>query len=398
MLKFSFHYILIFLILVSACKGKQVRTRESVKHKYDSALSDNVKKPKSLHKKINPAEIPDTIYNDTIRACHYQTYVWSDSVITKDYKAVFLVKVDTSDPIIDTIKSLRGRRITIGYNHNYWLIFSKNDKPWFTLSLNKRRDLESLIGGTDYWLESNLNVFHRLVYNEKFQKFVVEFEINPLYNFGSDYYFVFDTHGRIDYTGTAGSWGGGNPDGLPFISDDFTSYITCFEIYNFKNNTSIPLSDFVASAEYKAYGSTSSDYKWLHGLRNLTRNNFLAVFNRNDSTPDFNALIINTDTTLVSRFKYYGLMEEMNAEFLFQYDTLNNLFYVYDTDREKLISIDEKNPSSIKEYYVSDMIKVRGDTMKLEKFRIISFEVFGNYRFYKDHSDSEFYCDIDKLE
>jgi len=398
MFKFPFFIILTWLLIFAACKSKPEYSQKYTKSKGDSSSSKNVRAALPKNKKIQTKEIPDSISNDTIRAYHYLHNTWTDSVITKEYKAIFIVKVDSLDPIVDTIKSLTGNRITIGYNHNYLISFSKNNKPWFTVSFSKKKDLESLIGGTDYWLESNLDVFRRLVYNEKYKKFIIEFEINPVYNFGSDYYFVFDTQGKIEHTGTAGSWGGGNPDGIPFITDDYTSYITCFEVYNFKNNTAMPLSEFVANAEYKKFGITSSDYKWLHGLRNLSKNNFLVVFNRNDSNPDFNALILNTDTILVNRFKYYGLMEEMNAEFLFQHDTLNNLYYVYDSDRERLISIDEKNPTTIKEYNVYDMIKVKGDTMKTDKFIMISFEVFGNYRFYKSQNDSGFYCDIDKLE
>lgn len=398
MFKFSFYFIISFLLIPLACKSRPEKSQIIAKSKGDSFLTKKTIEAIPKGKKVQSKESQDSISNDTIRAYHYLHKVWTDSVITKEYKAIFIVKVDSFDPIVDTIRSLKGNRITIGYNHNYMLSFSKNNKPWFTVSFNKKKDLESLIGGTDYWLESNLDVFRRLVYNEKYKKFIIEFEINPMFNFGSDYYFVFDTQGKIEHIGTAGSWGGENPDGIPFITDDYTSYITCFEVYNFKNNTAMPLSEFVASAEYKKFGITSSDYKWLHGLRNLSKNNFLVVFNRTDSLPDYNALIINTDTVLINRFKYYGLMEEMNAEFLFQHDTLNNLDYIYDSDRESLISIDEKNPTSIKEYNVSDMIKVKGDTMKSYKFTMISFEVFGNYKFYKSQNDSEFYCDIDKLE
>jgi hypothetical protein len=158
------------------------------------------------------------------------------------------------------------------------------------------------------------------------------------------------------------------------------------------------LSDFAANAEYKTFGKTASDYRWLHGLRDLSKSTFLTVFNRNDSSPGYNALIINTDTLLINRFRYYGLMEEMNAEFLFQYDTLENMFYIYDTDREKLICIDGKNPSVLKQLNENAMIKVNGDTMTSSKYIPISFEIFGSYRFYKIKNDTAFYCDIDKLE
>jgi hypothetical protein len=361
-------------------------------------LSSDIKKTTEAHKSHQVKEIPDSIYSDTIRVNHYRNYIWTDSVITNEYKALFVVKVDTCDLIIDTVKSLKGSRITIGYNHYYSLIFSKKNKPWFTISFNKKKDLESLIGGTDYWLESNLDVFRRLLFNEKCQKFIIEFDINPQYNFGSVYYFVFDTQGKIEYTGTARSWGGGNPDGTPFITEDYTSYVTCYEIYNFKTNTAMALSDFATNADLKTFGMATSNYKWLHGLRNLSKNNFLAVFNRNNNNPDYNALIINTDTLIINRFRYYGLMEEMNAEFLFRYDTLQKIFYIYDTDREELISISEKDPSIIKEYDVNTMVKVNGDTMAASKYTVIDFEIFGNYRFYKMQNDTSFYCDIDKLE
>jgi hypothetical protein len=399
MLKTSFFYLLTWLLVICACKSKPETSRKVENTKsVDTFVASETKKTVVTNKSNPEKEVPDSIYSDTIWVNHYQNDIWKDSVINEDYKALFIVKVDTTDLIIDTVKSLKGSRITIGYNHYYSLIFTRKNKPWFTVSFNKREDLESLIGGTDYWLESNLDVFHRLVYNEKYQKFIIEFDINPRYNIGSVYYFVIDTQGKIDYTGTARSWGGGNPDGVPFITDDNTSYVSCYEVYNFKTKTAMALSDFAANAELKTFGVVTSPYKGLHALRNLSKNNILTVFNRSDNNPDFNAIIINTDTTVVKRFKYYGLMEEMNAEFLFRYDTLQKKFYIYDTDREVLIGINEKDPSNIKEYDVKTMVKVNGDSMSGNKYDIISFEIFGNYRFYRSENDTSFYCDIDKLE
>lgn len=399
MLKTSFFYLLTWLLVICACKSKPEMSRKVENTKsVDTFVASETKKNVVTNKSNPEKEVPDSIYSDTIRVNHYENDIWTDSVITEEYKALFIVKVDTTDLIIDTVKSLKGSRITIGYNHYYSLIFSRKNKPWFTISFNKKEDLGSLIGDTEYWLESNLDVFHRLVYNEKYQKFIIEFDINPRYNIGSVYYFVFDTQGKIDYTGTARSWGGGNPDGDPFITDDLTSYVTCYEVFNFKTNTAMALSDFAANAELKTFGVVTSPYEGLHALRNLSKNNILTVFNRSDNNPDLNALIINTDTAVVKRFRYYGLMEEMNAEFLFRYDTLQKKFYIYDTDREVLIGINEKDPSNIKEYDVKTMVKVNGDSMSGSKYDIISFEIFGNYRFYRSENDTSFYCDIDKLE
>jgi hypothetical protein len=388
-----------FVVILFACKSNPGSTGKIE----ETRKIDTFSQPKETFSKKRPKNnsgqtISDSIYGDTIWIYPYRMNYWTDTVTTEDYQAVFTVRVDTTDYIIDTIESPKGSRIAVGYNHYYTLTFSKKNKPWFTVSFNKKKDIESLIGGTDFWLESNLDVFRRLVYNEKYKKFVVEFDINPLNNFGSVYYFVFDTQGKIDYTGTAYTWGGSDPDGISFLTGDNKAYVTCYEIYVFESNTSVAISDFASMADFKTFGIMKSDYRWLHGLRNLSNNSFLAVFNRNDFYPEYNALIMNTDTIIINRFKYYGLMEDMDAILLFKYDALLRRFYLYDTDREKLICINETDMSEIKEFDVNKMFVVDGDTMSSEKYVALDFEVFGTYRFYTTQNDTLFYCDIDTLE
>jgi hypothetical protein len=388
----------ILLTLLLGCKGKNTSFNEVL-----SEYSDDTNTPpgktggNSYGIKFNH-EYPDTILGDTIWFLPSTSNNWNDSIEAKGYKALINVYIDTNDFIIDTIKTSLGSKIAVGYNHFYTLNFSRQDQPWFQAEFNKKQHLESLIGGTDFWLNSNLDVIQRLVYNKTYDKFIVEFNVNPGYHYGPVYYIVFDTTGAINYTGTAGSWGGSGPDGVPFLTSDNNSFITCFEIFNFEQDTSLGIAEFASLAEMKTYGTSSSFYHWLYAMRPLSKNNFLLVFSREDENPEFNAVILNTDTTIVGHFKYYGMMDEMDAMLLFQYNERLKEYFLFDIEREMLISINENKSYETKEIALNSMQQVNGDTMINSKFESIKFEVFGKYTFFSSPHDTTIFYDFERLK
>jgi hypothetical protein len=388
----------VYIFSNSSCKRKNLPAGPNVP---DSLEETNLipEPPENIKEfSVTDTELHDTIIGDTIWVHPYTKNLWTDTIEAKGYKAIFSVRVDTNDFIIDTVETSQGGRIAVGYNHLYKMEFFHKNKSWFSVEFNKKDQLEQLIGGTDFWLQSNLDVFHRLVYNKDFGKFIVEFNINPSYNYGSDYYFVFDTLGNINYTGTIGSWGGGNTDGVPFLTTDGMDYITCFEIFNFKRDTAVSISEFSSLAEIKTSGKSASVFQWLYATRDLTKNNFLLIYNREGNDPEYNALILSTDTVVVGKFKYYGLLGEMDAMLLYKYVEKLKKYFLYDTERGKLICINEANPGIIKEISLESMYEVDGDTMSLTKFTLIDFDTFGSYRFYKAQNDTNYYFDIEKFE
>lgn len=141
MFRHSFSYLFYCFLIVCACKGKPAKNMKVEDDKErDTSVSlvieKRIKHDSNIHYKVKS----DTICYDTVRAYHYKANSWTDSVITDNYKAIYTVKVDTADPIIDTVKSLNCTRIMIGYNHLYSIDFSKNEKSWFNVSFNKKRN------------------------------------------------------------------------------------------------------------------------------------------------------------------------------------------------------------------------------------------------------------------
>lgn len=398
--RFIIYFIstILTIYFVSSCRGKTSVIETKIVDSLEESILIYDKTGTYKRSNVQSREYPDTLLGDTIWFLPSTAKSWNDSIEAKGYKAFINVTIDTNDLIIDTILTSLGGKIAIGYNHYYTLNFSRRDQSWFQTVFNKKQHLEKLIGGTDFWLNSNLDVIQRLVYNKTFGKFIVEFNINPGYQYGPVYYIIIDTTGTIDYTGTAGSWGGSGPDGLPFLTSDNNSFVTCFEIFNFEKDTSLGIADFASIAESKTFGTSSSFFHWLYAMRPLSRNNFLLVFSREDQNPEYNAIILNTDTTIVGHFKYYGTMEEMDAMLLFQYAEKLKKYFLFDIEREMLISIDENKLHEIKEVALHSMQQVDGDTMTESKYQLIKFEVFGKYTFYSSSNDTTIYYDFDGLE
>lgn len=387
----------IILIALSSCNSNTKHSTE--KKPIDTLLTSKAKNLdtfalgfKEKRKKPNS----DSIVGDTVWVNQYAIRSWSDTITTSVYTAHFLVWIDTTDFIIDTVKSSKGDRIVIGFNHYYRIDFDKGNKHWFTVLLNKKKDFRAILDDTDSWLESNLNVFKNLLYNKKYDQFVVEFNLNSHSNFGSLYYIIFDTKGESKYIGTANSWGGEGPDGEPFLTENDELFVTCYEIYNFRNSTSMTFSQYVSIAESRSNKNSVSEFIQIHGLRDLSKNNFLAVFNRFHGEPTYNAFILNTDTSVVCRFSYYGIVEEMDAILLYTEDQKRS--FLYDTEREKLICITKLNKPGITELSVNEMRSYSDDTCSPENYSLLDFNMYGSYEFYTSSDDTLIYVKKDRIK
>lgn len=397
-IKISGLHALAYLLLTIGCRHEPTDNPE----KQMSALLDSIVSLKDASSNSYESEYKKKtveIYGDTVWVQSYAATVWCDSIKKENFDIYLFVWVDTTDFIIDTVVSSKGNRIAIGYNHHYNIRCNKDGHFWFSVVLDKKRDLKELLEETDFWLESNIDVFHTVFYNKKYDKFIIDYNINPRYNYGAVYYFVFNTDGAIEYTGIAGNWGGGEPDGEPFLTGDNELFVTANELYCFKNRKNIEVSSlhfFQNSVIKKRIHSQLTD---IHAYKPLTDSTFLMIFNRNDLTPEYNAFITGTDTTVLGQFKYYGMIEEMEAMLLFEYNDRLNAYFLYDTERKSLISISDSGLFSLKEHSLKDMIRIQSDTLP-EKSGLeeISFEAFGTYKFFIEPNDSTIYFDIDMFE
>ena len=384
---------IIIIVLLPGCKrtGEKhsVPSKDSLYTMIQNVVDDTI-----IEHRKQILHVIDSIYGDTVWVKPMGVRSWQDTVESGDAIVYVSARIDSTDLIVDTVRSSKGGRIVMGYNHYYNLNFCrKNNQPWFSVSFNKKQDLEHLIGGTDFWLDSNLDVFRRILYDKKYGKYVVEFNINPRYDYGSVYYFVIDTDGNIDYTGTAGGWGGGDPDGTSFITKDEELYVSPFEVFSFKADTATGISDYAMLSEKRTYQDDATGFQWLHGLRSLKDNYFLVVFSREDNEPEYNALILKTDTMVACRFRYYGMMEEMDAILLFQHIPQKNSYYLYDSEQEVLITIPDDSVSMVLNRNIKDIRSVQGDTMSAKKYIPLSFDDFGNYRFYLSRKDTSVFFD-----
>ena len=230
-----------------------------------------------------------------------------------------------------------------------------------------------------------------IFFNEKFENIVVELSINSGDEFNNMFYLVSNTEGKIVHLGTISSWGGGGPDGSPFLTDDCKMYITCNEVYNFVSGTAINLSEYVAISQMITGKYNTSEYEQIHGLRYLSNNNFLVVFNRYHNKPRYNALILNTDSLIVGRFGYYGMVEDIDAVLLYERIKRLKKVFLYDSERETLISITQDSIPVIRETPLYEMVELKKDTNLMTDYSPLSFGFYGSYEFYISNSDSTIY-------
>ncbi len=376
-------------LLIFGCSGRTVdKAGNSEEVAY---IPDSVIILETFDTVLTDSFIPDpiAIYGDTVWINPYGSQKWIDTIAGDDYILTISVEVDTKDYIIDTVRSVKGDRLVIGYNHCYELDFSKNGKPWFKLSFDKKHDLRNILRGTDYWLESNLDVFRNLIFNSKYNKYVIEFDINPRFNYGTVYYIIFDVEGTIHHIGTSSNWGGNGPDGASFLTMNDEMYVTCFELYNFSKMHPASLVEYtVYSDVLDDFKSSGISYNQVHALRDLSDNTFLVVFDQKEGKPLYNAVILNTDSIILDRFFYHGLMEETDALFLYYTDSINHRYFIHDTFREVLVCIETQDSLWVKQLTESAMRKLPEDTILSGDFLPVDFESFGSKIFYISATDT----------
>lgn len=384
---------LIIPVLLSLSSCRRTHTVQEQEKKVtlpaDTLIRDTLPSlPESPEKQtIKKAEF----YGDTVFVHSYGIQTWYDSIYADDFNAFLSVWVDTTDYITDTVRSARGNRIVIGYNHHYNIEFRKEDAYWFSLHFNKKTDLRNLLSETDAWLESNLNVFSNLMYNADYNSFIVEFNISTRDQVSSLYYIIFNTDGKIEYIGTANSWGGGGADGDPFLTADHKMYISCSEVYNFVTGTAMSLAEYAALSEYQIEPGKDNRYVQTHAIRNLGNNYFLVVFNRYHDKPVKNALILSTDSLLADRFRYYGFIEEMDALLLFYKLPKKERSFLFDTSRDVLIVLDQSRGRIENELNLEKMHEIAHDSMLSESFERIDFGFYASVCFFYANQDSAVY-------
>ena len=393
--------LLLGIILLSVLSG----CRHAATERNETQLTDSLTLPPettivntiSHVKRQKPKPINDSVIGDTIWMNSYAGYSLHDTIISADFTSIIAVHVDSNDYIIDTVRSTLGNRLAVGYNHIYTIDFNKDQKPWFRLVINKKKDLDKILDVTDTWLESNLDIIRKITYNSKYDRVIVELNINNHTDFGLLYYLIADTKGVIKYIGTANTWGGESPDGESFLTQNSEMFVTCSEIYNFKKAGAMSLSEYASMAEFRSMKDTIPRFVPIHGLRDLTNNHILAIFNRSHNEPVYNAFILTTDTTVISRFSYYGIIEEMEAVLLYAVDPRLQRSFLYDTNRERLICINNSLKPKVRELGIKNMKAYPADSSLENKLTQLDFNLYGSYDFYVSSADSTIYYRKDKF-
>ena len=383
--------IILLSILSSGCK--RLRDNPPVETGVDSFSLPSEVQPAA--KNVTGLKIEnEEIVGDTIWICPYGSQTWHDTIARDDLTVYITAWTDTTDFLIDTVKSTLGSRIVVGYNHYYVLEFMKDNKSWFSVTFDKKTDLYPILFGTDFWQKSNLNIIDDIILNTKFERFIIELSVNSGDQINSMFYMIIDTEGTIDYLGTISSWGGGGPDGMPFLTQDEKMYITCDELYNFTLDTSISLTEYAIAAHVKSGIRSTEEYIQPHALRNLSFNNFLVIFNRFHNKPKYNAMILNTDTSVVGHFGYFGLIEDIDAILLFSEVEQLNKSFLYDSEREVLIGISNDSIPEIDETGLYEMIEFVTDSVTAPDVYPVEFGFYGPYEFYISPGDSVIYFKV----
>lgn len=388
-------FCLLLIILICACKSNSESPGQEVK-------TDSIVKEDSTIKTLQSPVVSkkttiEHLYADTVWVHSYASLTWSDTLHYFNFDVEVEAWIDTTDYIVDTISSNISSSIAIGFNHYYSLHFIRGSASWFSLNFNKKTDLHQMLYGTDLWLQSNLDIVRNVLYNEKFDALIIELSVKTGEEFSNMFYMIAETKDMIRYIGCIRSWGGGDPDGEPFLTDDGRMYVTCDEIYSFVNHTAIGLAEYATMSLLLSGKNSTSPYGQLHALRCLQDNNFLVVFNRFHSKPKYNALILNTDSMIVDRFSYFGLIEDIDAVLLFEKPDGLGKAFLFDTEREVLITIETDSIPDIEETGLYEMVKVNEQSLITENYININFGFYGSYEFYISPADSLIYYRDDTI-
>jgi hypothetical protein len=101
----------------------------------------------------------------------------------------------------------------------------------------------------------------------------------------------------------------------------------------------------------------------------------------------------------MGKFKYYGIMDEMDAVLFFEHSDLLHSYFLYDTDRKTLIRISDSGSFFINEQSIVNLAEIQSDTLPENNYLArLCFEVFGSYKFFFGANDSLMYYEFDKFE
>jgi hypothetical protein len=305
-------------------------------------------------------------------------------------------KVDKSDYIINLVENQNSKIAVVGYNHIYdFSIKPAFNKKELNFKIDKKRDLSYLFKKSPGWIESNLDVWSLITLKPKIGVTIFEYNVNPRYNYGSSFYFVFDSTGNIKKQGYNLSWGGGGADGSMHVRGDYL--ITCNEIYNIEEDTVLQytkspdiscrnfskLSKEEKNKHYKKMRST-------HAMRILNDSAFLVIFNRPGDILKKNGIIYSYKLEKLKKFKYYGLRSEMDAKLLVNEDYSKNKLVLHDYERGTLLFIQKSQPYSITEIDTSEMQEL--DREKISSMgELIIKGGFPEFEFRKNGEGNFFY-------
>jgi hypothetical protein len=240
-----------------------------------------------------------------------------------------ITKVDTIHKmlIIDTVKDEKNRKISITKKFGPKVIYSfsllKNNKLLFHKKFNK--DVFKNILGRDYELFTvgySEPVFAGITENDK-TLYTVDF-IYPFSDVGLEYYFIMDNKGDVIKLGILNSFNKGC-DGQLSILPDYI--LTNYEIIN-NSGKIINL-------------SPKSNSSFLAGVKSINDSVILVIYHLSDVEAE-NAILMNNDGHIFSKFNYKGIIEEMSYRIPMEYISEINKFILLD-DKNELIRVISKN-------------------------------------------------------
>ena len=120
-----------------------------------------------------------------------------------------------------------------------------------------------------------------------------------------------------------------------------------------------------------------------HAMRVLNDSAFLVIFNRPGEVLLENGLVYSFTLKELKRFKYYGLMGEMDATLLINEKYSDDTLVLYDYKRATLLFINKNAPYNITEIDTSKMQRVEANKFNSDCKVILKLD-YPSFEFRKD--------------
>lgn len=391
--------ILFLLVVLISCKNKETKSiekNESVASSSNSNTNRNIEMKNPYKDSLVISSIEDSlrmiVKNEKLELKYIYPYTetkYTEKFNGENYLVIINTIVDTSDYIVKIVQNQNCKYVIVGYNHIYdFEIKSKNGLKDLKFRINKKKDLKYLFEKSDVWLESNLDVWSLISLKPELGISIFEYNINPRYNYGESFYFVFDSIGSIKRQGYNLSWGGEGPDGEMKVIGNFL--VTCNEVYDLLNNVVLKYtknSDISCSEFSKLPDEKKNNYyskmRSTHAMRVLNDSAFLVIFNRPGEVLLENGLVYSFTLKELKRFKYYGLMGEMDATLLINEKYSDDTLVLYDYKRATLLFINKNAPYNITEIDTSKMQRVEANKFNSDCKVILKLD-YPSFEFRKD--------------